>query len=375
MRIHKAVLIAAVVSGTLLGAEEEEFAVPSSPPTPAPVSASPAVPAPVPAPAPLPESAIEHKMSPPLGMGAAPTLSVSARFETGLSGGGSVQQGFSVPSARLSVLGTAGTNLTYRFSVGQTREYSTALLPQLLPTEAFLDFTSEDHKAGDGFLRVRVGLFSPQLNPWWTPDLSDVKIPDYHETHKALFLSREMGAEITAGLYDRLEASVGYVNGSGVFTLNTNNAKAFTGCVQATLPVGSATKIRFGGGGFLFAQSTTGAINYKSSSVVDVFTEFDFTDIVLRGEVFLSRFEDSAKIIHPKGGAGSIHARLAPWVTLFGRYESSTNNPLLLGRIQHYQVGPVFDLSHVLTAYTTYSHLETGGAKENQVLVRLRLSI
>lgn len=296
------------------------------------------------------------------------TLSVSARFDTNYSGGGSVHQGFSIPSARISVEGIAGRDIQYRFSAGQTREYSTALLPQLLPTEAYFSL----HQAS---LSLKVGLFSPQFNPWWTPDLSEVNFPDYHETQKALYLSREMGVELQYSFVpDSLQVSIGYVNGSGVFTLNTNNAKAGVASIQSKIPLGEHS-LRLGTSGYIFSQSTSGAINYRSNSLWTVYAEVSLLPVLFRVEGFLSHFEDSTKIILPEGGACSLHFKFGKGLSLFGRYEYASNSPISLGRIQHLEGGPILSFSKQLDGYFTYSSLESGGQSEDLILIRFRLSV
>jgi hypothetical protein len=309
---------------------------------------------------------------------AGPTLNVGSRFDANFSGGGAVAQGFAIPSARLSVYGDAGEYIKYRFSLGQTREFSSALLPQMLPVEAYVDAgTQKSEGDGTASLRVRFGLFAPQFNPWWTPDLGDIRMSDYHETHKALFLSREMGVEVLfAPFHEWLELAVAYVNGSGIFAENTNNAKTFTAFAKFSADL-NVLRLSLGAGAFILNQSMKGSVNFKTNSATDVFLELALPDnrTKLQVDGFVSRYEDATRGLSPSGGALALHLGLTSWASLFGRYESATGNPIVAGRIRQFQIGPIFDLTRSLTTYVDYAHRESGGAKENIFEVRARLTI
>lgn len=101
-------------------------------------------------------------------------LAVSARFDLAFLTGNSVTQGFSLPSLRVSIYGDVTSILSYRVSVGQTREFTSALLPQLIPVEAYMDLGSSDTRSKESRFSIRVGMFTPSQNPFWTPDLSDL---------------------------------------------------------------------------------------------------------------------------------------------------------------------------------------------------------
>ena len=317
--------------------------------------------------------------SPTKGEAVSSILSVGARFDASYSGGGAVAQGFALPSARVTVFGTALKHVDYRFSMGQTREYSTAQLPQLLPTEAFIHahtHSSEEESSGMA-LRFRLGMFTPLMNPIWTPDLSEIDMPDYHETHKALFLNRDLGAEVSyEPIKDRIQIGVGAFNGTGIFALNTNNGKAFNGYLRLQLPT-EKFKLSAGVGSYSFRQSNVGSINFKSAFATDVFASIEYLPWQLHLSVdgFVSQFEDSTRSLTPVGGAGMMNVCLVSWLRFFARYEHASRSPLVTGTIRHLQFGPEFLLTEKFKTFVTYQHLESGGTTEKIVLIRVRLTV
>ena len=59
----------------------------------------------------------------------APVLEMGVRIDSNYSVGVPSLQGFSVPSLRLEASGEAGPFLSYSLAAGQTREFSTLMLP------------------------------------------------------------------------------------------------------------------------------------------------------------------------------------------------------------------------------------------------------
>ena len=306
------------------------------------------------------------------------SMGFNIRIDGGYSGGGAVSQGFSIPSIRLSGYGTAGKYLDYRLSLGQTREFSTASLAQVLPVEAYVIFNvNEIENRGDSNLKFKAGLFSPTFNPLWTPDLSYLNIPDFNETHRALFLSREAGAELSwEGFRQRLEVSVGAFNGTGVFAENTNNAKAFTGYLKVNFPFES-WKISLGTGNYVLKQAAKGSVNYKSTWVTDGFMVIEIPEwkSQLVVDAFSSQFEDSVRSISPKGGSVVLNLGLGKWLGVFGRYEYSTQSPLLSGELRQVQFGPEIYFDDSVKGFFTYTQLDSGGSQEKSFAVRMRLSM
>ncbi len=307
------------------------------------------------------------------------TLGIGLRLDGAYSGGGAVYQGFSIPSIRISGFGNIGKYLNYRLSLGQTREFSTATLPQLLPVEAFVVFNVRPED-GDSVsnLKVKAGLFSPSFNPLWTPDLTYVNMPDFNETHRALFLSREAGAEIIYEPFKNyLELAMGAFNGTGVFAQNTNNSKAFTAYLKISIPIGSDCIFSLGTGNYILKQSNEGSVNYKSVRVSDGFAGIEILSLKtkLMIDAFTSQFDDSVKGINPSGGSVVFNLGLGRYFGLFAKYEFATKSPVLTGKIRQLQGGPEFYFDENVKAFVTYGELETGGTIDRSMMIRLRLSI
>lgn len=307
-------------------------------------------------------------------------LTVGVRIDSGFSGGGAVQQGFSIPSLRLSAFGEGGTNIDYRVSFNQTREYSSALMPQMVPTEAYIDLATNPPRDGapreGSDLRLRTGMMAPLFNPWWTPDLGDLAMPDYHETHRALFTAREIGAELALRPWgETLTIAAGAFNGSGIISLNTNNAKAFSGHAHAVFRLGG---IRLGGGnGTYYAeQSAPGAINYKKNWVTDFFVYVELLSLraIIALDGFSSYYEDPTRSVSPAGVAVMAQIPVRDWISAFGRWEYANDSPLD-GEIQNMQVGPMLNLSQYVKGFVTYQAQTSGGADQRSVQVRLRLTL
>jgi len=306
------------------------------------------------------------------------SLGFNVRIDAAYSGGGAVYQGFSIPSVRLSGFGEIGKNLNYRLSLGQTREFSTASLAQVLPVEAFVVLSVNPNIVETKTnLRLKAGLFSPSFNPIWTPDLSYINVPDFNETHRALFLGREAGAEaIFEPFKNWVEIAVGAFNGTGVFAQNTNNANAFTAYLRLNIPFQSWTMF-LGTGNYFLTQASVGSVNYKSTRVNDVFFGVEIPDrnTQLYIDGFTSDFEDSVKNIKPVGGSAVLNLGINKWLGLFGRYEYSSHSPILSGCVRQFQAGPEIYFDPSVKSFINYTELETGGTKERSLSVRLRVNI
>lgn len=305
------------------------------------------------------------------------SLGFNVRIDAAYSGGGSVYQGFSIPSIRLSGFGEVGKYLDYRLSVAQTREFSRSSLAQILPAEAYvvlsLNPNVTDTKTN---LRLKAGLFSPSFNPVWTPDLSYLNIPDFNETHRALFLFREVGAEIHLEPFKKwLEIAVGAFNGTGIFAQNTNNSRALTAHLKLNIPFQKWT-MSLGTGNYFLNQANVGEVGYKSITVSDLFLGVEIPDwnTQLYIDGFSSHF-DHISGLNPVGGSAVLNLGLTSWLGLFGRYEYATESPVLSGCIRQFQLGPVIYFDPAVKSFVTYGELETGGSKERTMMIRLRLSV
>lgn len=331
----------------------------------------------------LPEAPPLAESSTQAGEVAAPTLfgslsqrqllMVGLRLDAAYQGGGMVTQGFSLPSVRLTAWGDAGNSISYRFSAGQTREFSSALLPVLMPVEGYIDLHTESSlfsgRAAE--FKLRLGLFTPSFVPWWTPDLSDVPLPDYHETHRRLFLSRDLGAELSVA-WGKTVFYAGAFNGSGIFSLNTNNSRAFTAGARTQFSMG---KVDWTWGvSFLFhEQADPASVNFKQDWMTDVYTSLEIPGTAWRltAEAFGGQQNDSVQSTGPFGTAATLQAPLFRGVKLFTRAEFLNSQKSLL----HGQGGLIVDLHPALTAYAFYQYLERFDGIENLGQLRLRLNL
>ncbi|MBI4406083.1 MAG: hypothetical protein HY537_18130 [Deltaproteobacteria bacterium] len=303
-------------------------------------------------------------------------LAVGARLDTAFSAGDPVQQGFRIPSMRLSVFGEVHPAIAYRLSVGQTREFASVLLPQLLPSEAYVQFKNADSFLPSN-LNLKVGIFTPQLHPWWSTDLDTLPFADYFSSHRMLFLGRDIGAELAVRIVGNLGATLGIFNGAGIYGLNTNNSKAFTGSVRGSVDLGDA-EVEAGWSGYRFSQSSAGSINYKSSWVSDFFLILNHSKsaFVLGGDLALGAFEDNMAQFAPTGLAVFLSVSLADWLRFLARGESVRNPPSGNGgTFAAYQLGPAFRVSSQVHLFCNFQYSNMEGAVVNATEIRLRLVI
>lgn len=310
-------------------------------------------------------------------------LLLGLRTDTSYFAGSVLQQGFALSSVRLTAWGSSGNYISYRLSLGQTREFSTVLLPQITPVEAWVDFHTSARGDWSAKSRMtwRIGMFTPTYNPWWSPDLADMQVlvPDYLESHKAIFISRDLGTELTVEpISDRLSLTVGAFNGNGIFSHNTNAAKAFTFSLQGKIPV-YESKIWLGASGYLMDQADPSSISFKSNGVWNVFTAWEYPRWKLwtAVEVFGGELNDSTRISFPFGGAAMMQFRMVRGLRFYARGEAMRatgrggNN-----RLASIQMGPVLDFHKTAQLFLLFQHSEVeDGTNENYGYFRLRLQL
>lgn len=310
--------------------------------------------------------------------GALPLLQVSARLDSNFTAGNGVVQGFSLPSLRLSVQGDVSPHLGYRVSAGQTREFSSALLPQLMPVEGFIDAATADRRGSSKRATFRVGMFTPTINPWWSPDLTEVAAPDYHESHRSLFLSRDIGAELGwRNGSGSISLGLGAFNGIGVFGQNTNNSRAFNAYLSTRWAFGDI-ELSLGAAGFARLQATAGNVNYRKQIVGTGWGSISFSGITLYGDLFGGTVEDSVRSLLPFGGSVVVVLPLTGSIRLFGRAEWLDENPASNGGLlSRFQGGPWILFGERLQGWLTYSNQVTGdGSGVTHVTeARLRLDV
>lgn len=229
--------------------------------------------------------------------------SFSLRMDSMFAAASAINQGFSLPSIRLSLFGSVDSHLKYRLSLGQTREFSSVLLPQIMPVEAYLEFIPFHEKAGDSpMLRWKAGMFTPTLNPWWSPDLSDLDLPDYNRIHQSVFLSRDLGSEIIFHPFtDLVTLSAGYFNGSGIFGQNSNNSRTLIGYAEFRLPFDDDWGLFAGGNVQRLEQSDSTSVNFKWSLMFHAFVGIESKAIKARltAEVIYGQFLDLTRSLYP----------------------------------------------------------------------------
>jgi len=309
-------------------------------------------------------------------------LSLSLRLDAGFSAGAPDVQGFSIPSLRFSAFGDVSDSLSYRVSFGQTREFSSIQLPQILPVEAYLNLrvSKNSDTRGAPAINWRIGMFTPTFNPWWSPDLTDLELPDYDVTHKTLFLSRDIGTELSYEFNPNgLKVGVGAFNGNGIFSLNSNNSKAFTAFANQGLTL-AGVKMNIGAASYALFQSTQGSINFKSDWVTDVYASLNIeslgTDLMIDG--FGGTFQDSIASARVGGFGVTSIVGIARAMKVFARWESLDHSPSseLELALHHFELGPIFLVDAALKVYAFYEFLDFGdGTSENAFQVRLRLVI
>lgn len=304
-----------------------------------------------------------------------PLIQVGGRIDAAFSSNTPVAQGFSLPSLRLNADGSVGHHLEYGLALGQTREFSSAMLPQMLPVDAFMVLKTESND-DFGSLRLKVGMFNPMLNPWWTPDLADVPLPDYHAVHKTLLLDNDLGVEVSfQPMAQRLEIFAGAFNGNGVFSVNTNNSRAFTGGLRVHFPVGGA-RLGLGFSAYGLTQASSGSVNFKSNSLADIYVSLEAGRFLLGLDLLTGGFEDSTRRVASFGGAGFLHVPLFQGVGVFSRLEGLRNSPIGGGFLTQLQIGPQIGIDKAFQSFLFYEVQNSSASGHiSSAQVRLRLSI
>lgn len=347
---------------------DEPLPLPSEETQPA-VTAEPAPPAPEPVETAQPSSEITLKTL--------RSVSLVGLMDVAYRTGYPIEQGFVLPAVRLGLQGQVGDHVGYRFSLGQTREYATVLLPQMLPVEAYVEWASEAVVSSErSGLFWRTGMFTPQLHPAWTPDIAEIRVADYATVHRKIFISRDLGTQLLYRIPSgRLEAAAGLFNGSGVFGLNTNQAKAFTGYLSAELLKFGDSVFRIGVGSYYLSQSTPISTNYKRNYLTDIFVTWESPSFSLSGEGFYGSFTDAVNSYYLQGGIGTAVVRFSSQWELFSRFEYLTHPPTNgIGTLQIFQVGPMLRLQEGFSLYLTYNMEQaTNTTRVHSAEFRLRL--
>ncbi len=301
------------------------------------------------------------------------TIHLRARADTLFVAGDPVAQGFSLASLGLGARGEVGSLADYGLLASQTREYSTALLPQLIPIEAFVRLGEKGEGAFP--LTWKIGMFIPRLNPMWSRDLGDIELPDRHEIHRHVLLGPDVGTEITVQLPSiNGEVWGGGFNGNGIISLNTNNCRGYH--VGAEFQVDLSDVLgKIGSSFFSLGQSVPGAINYRSVWVWDVYASIEYHGFTLGGDALTGLFQDPSYTTSTTGFGAFVRLPLYEKVTLLARAEMLTSSPITRLAIVHWQLGPEVEIESNVKLFLIYDSLDLGTANNSSGQVRLRLAI
>jgi hypothetical protein len=304
-------------------------------------------------------------------------LSWGLRLDSAFSGGDPDMQGFYLPSFRIHGQAKIFDGAQLSIAMGQTRDFTSLYLPQIMPVEGVLTLSTKKLMQGPE-LYWKLGMFIPYLNPRWSLDLADVNFPQYSRTQELTLPYSDIGTEVGfLSESKNVKISVGAFNGSGILSFNTNNTKLFTSNIEIEEDF-AVFKILLGSGVFYHSQSVYGSSNYKSNWALDSYLEFRFLNshLIVTGDYLLGRFEDSTRIVYPNGVAGTVTGYLVDQLALYTRLEYLKNSPSSLGGdMRTIQMGSILDFSKILRVFMYYTYLEeaSGGTNSGQIRVRIVL--
>ncbi len=299
-------------------------------------------------------------------------LVVGLRSDFAFSAGGAVEQGFSLAGLRLNISGEVAPSFDYRVALAPSREFSSVLISQVTPVEAWIQFRD----GREAQLLWKIGMFAPQLNPYLTADLADLPIPNVARTHRATLLSRELGTEVTFRP-GRLDLSAGFFNGNGIVALNTNNAKAFTGSGVLHFALGDGARLKIGLSAYSLRQSELGSINLIANSIGSIFAIWQLGEVTQVGlDIATGRLRDSSRYVGVSGVTATAFIGLTQSVRAYLRTEVLRYSPAFEPNLNRLQLGPAFDPFRGLRVFSYYEYFDDGrGNSENALQFLVRLSL
>lgn len=310
---------------------------------------------------------------------AAPLLAVGLRADVSFSAGRPTDQGFSMPGLRLNFSGEIARAVDYKVSLAPSREFSSVLIPQILPVDAWLQIHNGAHDAwnSEPSLIWKVGMFAPTSSPNYSSDLADLPIPDYAKTHQATLLFRELGTELTVHPVGGIALTGGIFNGSGIIALNTNNSKALTGAALGRFELGGDTSLHFGISGYSSRQSDSGSVNFISNGIGNGFVTLRLGEHTQLGiDIVTGKLQDASRSVSVFGFTGTAVVGLSSWLKAYFRGEALRYAPLTEPRMNRVQLGPILEPLKNLRLFVFAEHTDDStGATENafQCLMRLTL--
>lgn len=353
---------------------------------PPPVATSPAVEAPpaaasVPAPetaapaAAPSDTAVVADASVPSGVPEEDLLNVSLRFDGLLNVGESGFEGFALPSFRVSMFGQVAPRIRYRMSMGQAREFSSALVPELVPVEAFAVFAAGNPKKPTATFTA--GLFSPSIVPWWTPDLSDLPLPDYASVHRAMLISRETGAEVSfSAIPGYLEGAVGFVNGTGIFGSQSGATRAVTAMVRTAFGA-PGWRVMLGVGGYHKSLGSPSTPQYRRQMVLDAFFQLRMprAGLTLGADYLFGKYDDAFRSLSPTGGDVFLLVDVTERVQGFARYEFMDQWWGDTPTMHRLEAGPTLRFAKGTKLFLLMVSREAAGSRDTGGEARLRLQL
>lgn len=311
---------------------------------------------------------------------AAQLLVLGLRADVAFTAGRPTEQGFSLPGLRLNAYGEIARYIDYRVSLAPSREFSSVLVPQVLPVEAWVQFRDAGRNSwkADANILWKAGMFAPTLHPFFSADLANLPFPDYAKTHQAALLFRELGTEVTfRPLPGVLDLTAGVFNGSGIVTLNTNNARAITASAVLHLGLGGLSVLNLGFGSYSSRQSDSGSVNFISNVMGTVFATMNLGESTVLGlDLVGGKMEDATRGANVFGVTATAFVGITGWLRGYFRGETLRYSPVVEPRVNRVQLGPAFDPARGVRIFTYYEHLDNGtAAAENafQCLVRISL--
>lgn len=299
-------------------------------------------------------------------------LNIKLRGDFSYRAGTVSEQGFSLPSLRLTFLGNLEQFADFKVSFSQTKEVGTASLSHIVPVEAFLG----NPDANDNFhLFWRLGLKSPEGHPFYAKDLGDSIFPKYLESYRNVLLGNDLGAEVGIDLpKEGLLLGGGFFNGTGVNGNNNNSSRVFTGFLRVEKEWG---EIQWSLGllPYFLLQSAEGSLNYRKRFLVSGHTQLKKknSETAAGVEAWGGNFQDANTNLNPVGGSIWACLELLQGFSLFSRYERSLNQPGSYLNLSRWEVGAyIFPISQVqIFGFFEYLDYRDQGV-ENNFQARLR---
>lgn len=298
-------------------------------------------------------------------------------LDTSFSIGRSVYQGFEVSAARFGARGDIAPFADYRFMAGQTKEFSSAQLTQLTVVDAWIRAHNGKRIGTPPTMTWRVGMFTPSVNPWWSPDLVDLPaLPDYALNHEGILPNRDLGTEFLYRPFEGVEVVAGIFNGSGITNLNTNNSRGFNGLLRGRLNLGGAY-LEAGVGGYLQQQADSTSVNYINNAAGSFFLSLGDRQGAwwLAADITSGRIEDSIASNAALGAGLAALFDLGAPLHLFVRGEVLRYTPDSAGNLERVQAGPMLVANEWLRAFLLYEYRRNASGAESAADLQFRVSL